>query len=234
VSTSHTGLVVDHLRAAYGKATVFEDVSFTLGRGEVIAIIGPNGTGKTTLLRALSGLVRDRFGLASLDGQDLLSLKPHQIARTGFAHVPEGRGTLSSLSVEENLRLGASSMRRAEVQTQLDSMYATFPVLKRLRHQMAGLLSGGEQQMMAVARGLMSRPKVLAIDEPSMGLAPVVIKDLVAMLHSATRTGVSVLLVEQNTALASQLAERVYVLANGRLSEHKSGEDPDLLSAFLA
>jgi branched-chain amino acid transport system ATP-binding protein len=223
-------LVVEGLNARYGQVHVLDDVALSVRAGEVVAVVGPNGAGKTTLLRTLSGLVRERSGSVRLNGAEIGGLRPHRIARAGLAHVPEGRGTLATLTVEENLLLGAQGRTH-----RLYEMYEAFPVLGRLRDNRAGLLSGGEQQMLVVARGLMGEPKLLAIDEPSMGLAPIMIRDLIETLRTAVATGVAVLLVEQNTALAAELADRVYVLVRGTVrAERPGGELPtDLLADYL-
>jgi branched-chain amino acid transport system ATP-binding protein len=228
-------LVVDGLNARYGQVHVLDDVGLSVRAGEVVAVVGPNGAGKTTLLRSLSGLVRQRSGSVRLNGVEIGSLRPHKIARAGLAHVPEGRGTLASLTVEENLLLGATGRSPRQAAARAEEMYDAFPVLGRLRGNRAGLLSGGEQQMLVVARGLMGEPKLLAIDEPSMGLAPIMIRGLIEMLRTAVATGVAVLLVEQNTALAAELADRVYVLVRGTVrAERAGGELPkDLLAEYL-
>jgi branched-chain amino acid transport system ATP-binding protein len=228
-------LVVEGLNARYGQVHVLDDVALDVRAGEVVAVVGPNGAGKTTLLRTLSGLVRERSGSVRLDGTEIGALRPHRIARAGLAHVPEGRGTLASLTVEENLLLGAQGRSPKQAAARAATMYDAFPVLGRLRANRAGLLSGGEQQMLVVARGLMGEPKLLAIDEPSMGLAPIMIRELIEMLRTAVATGVAVLLVEQNTALAAELADRVYVLVRGTVRAERAGGDlpADLLADYL-
>ena len=214
---------------------MLDDVALSVRAGEVVAVVGPNGAGKTTLLRTLSGLVRERSGSVRLNGTEIGALRPHRIARAGLAHVPEGRGTLGLADGR-----GEPAARRAGPLAQAGGrargeMYDAFPVLGRLRANRAGLLSGGEQQMLVVARGLMGEPKLLAIDEPSMGLAPIMIRDLIEMLRTAVATGVAVLLVEQNTALAAELADRVYVLVRGTVAPSAPGGElpTDLLADYL-
>ncbi|MEV5888469.1 ABC transporter ATP-binding protein [Nonomuraea fuscirosea] len=211
-------LVVADLVAGYGDARVLHGVSFTVREGEVCAILGPNGAGKTTLLRALSGVVRAR-GTVTLGGTTLAGRSPDTIARHGVAHVPEGRGTFMPLTVEENLRLGAYVRRGgAEVEEDLGRIYTYFPVLKSRLKQAAGSLSGGEQQMLALGRALMLRPRLLLLDEPSLGLAPLVTRELfriVQAINAEERT--TVVVVEQNAHLALGIAQQAHVLETGRI-----------------
>jgi branched-chain amino acid transport system ATP-binding protein len=200
-------------------------------------VVGPNGAGKTTLLRSISGLVRQRTGSIRIGDREAIRMRPHQVARAGFAHVPEGRGTIASMTVEENLLVAAKrSWSGRETAQRVDRMFEVFPLLQSLRPRQAGLLSGGEQQILAIARGLMSDPVILAIDEPSMGLAPVMINNVLHMLRAAVGTGVAILLIEQNAALAAQLADRIYVLVRGQVREEgeaSSLAQTDLLSTYL-
>ncbi|MFI6735959.1 ABC transporter ATP-binding protein [Nonomuraea sp. NPDC050451] len=211
-------LVVEELVAGYGDARVLHGVRLTVREGEVCAILGPNGAGKTTLLRALSGMIRTR-GRVSLDGVDLVGRSPDALARQGVAHVPEGRGTFMPLTVEENLRLGAFVRRdRAAVEADLERVHTYFPVLKTRLKQAAGSLSGGEQQMLAIGRALMLRPKLLLLDEPSLGLAPMVTRELfriVQAVNAEERT--TVVVVEQNAHLALGIAQQAHVLETGRI-----------------
>ncbi|MEO3802324.1 ABC transporter ATP-binding protein [Nonomuraea sp. B1E8] len=213
-----TDLVVEELTAGYGDARVLHGVSLTVGQGEICAILGPNGAGKTTLLRALSGMIRAR-GTVTLGGADLTGRSPDTLARQGIAHVPEGRGTFMPLTVEENLRLGAYVRRRgAGVEADLDRIHGYFPVLKTRLKQAAGSLSGGEQQMLAIGRALMSRPRLLLLDEPSLGLAPLVTRELfriVQAINAEERT--TVVVVEQNAHLALGIAQQAHVLETGRI-----------------
>ncbi|MEV1170607.1 ABC transporter ATP-binding protein [Nonomuraea sp. NPDC049784] len=211
-------LHVEDLVAGYGDVRVLHGVSLTVREGEICAILGPNGAGKTTLLRALSGMVKAR-GRVSLDGTDLAGRPPDALARQGVAHVPEGRGTFMPLTVEENLRLGAFVRRgRAAVEEDLERIHTYFPVLKTRLKQTAGSLSGGEQQMLAIGRALMLRPRLLLLDEPSLGLAPLVTRELfriVQAVNAEERT--TVVVVEQNAHLALGIAQQAHVLETGRI-----------------
>ncbi|MGW0802344.1 ABC transporter ATP-binding protein [Nonomuraea sp. NPDC002799] len=213
-----TELVVEDLVAGYGAARVLHGVSLTVREGEVCAILGPNGAGKTTLLRALSGMVKAR-GRIVLGGTGLAGRSPDAVARQGVAHVPEGRGTFMSLTVEENLRLGAFVRRGKDgVAADLDRIHGYFPVLKTRLKQTAGSLSGGEQQMLAIGRALMLRPRLLLLDEPSLGLAPLVTRELfriVQAINAEERT--TVVVVEQNAHLALGIAQQAHVLETGRI-----------------
>ncbi|MEV4833474.1 ABC transporter ATP-binding protein [Nonomuraea sp. NPDC049486] len=209
-------LVVSGLNAGYGGAQVLHDVSLTVGEGEICAILGPNGAGKTTLLRALSGMVKGRGGVR-LGDVELLGRSPDALARMGVAHVPEGRGTFMPLTVEENLRLGAYT-RRDRLEEDLDRIYGYFPALKPRLKQAAGSLSGGEQQMLALGRALMLRPRLLLLDEPSLGLAPLITRELfriVRTINEQERT--TVVVVEQNAHLALGIAQQAHVLETGRI-----------------
>jgi branched-chain amino acid transport system ATP-binding protein len=227
-------LTVTDLRAGYGGARVLHGVSLAVGQGEICAILGPNGAGKTTLLRAPSGMVRVR-GDVRLDGADLSGRSPDAIARQGVAHVPEGRGTFMPLTVEENLRLGAFVRRDrrglrgrrgdSAVDADLERVHTYFPVLKTRLKQVAGSLSGGEQQMLAIGRALMLRPRLLLLDEPSLGLAPMVTQELfriVRAVNEEERT--TVVVVEQNAHLALSIAQQAHVLESGRIVLSGSAE----------
>jgi branched-chain amino acid transport system ATP-binding protein len=211
-------LSVRNLAAGYGETRVLHGLSFELAEGGITAILGANGAGKTTTLRALCGLVRPR-GEIYFSGKRIDGLATEDIVRRGVAHVPDGRGTFSHLTAEENLRLGAYLRRdRAEVARDFDHMYTMFPRLKERREQQAGTLSGGEQQMLAIARALMLRPKLLLLDEPSFGLAPLVVQEIYRVLRAINaRDRVSMLLVEQNATLALDLADQAYLLETGRV-----------------
>ncbi|SEG98106.1 branched-chain amino acid transport system ATP-binding protein [Nonomuraea solani] len=213
-----TDLVVEDLVAGYGDARVLHGVRLSVGQGEICAILGPNGAGKTTLLRALCGMVKAR-GKVTLGGTELAGRSPDAVARLGVAHVPEGRGTFMPLTVEENLRLGAFVRRgRAAVEADLGRIYTYFPVLKTRLRQAAGSLSGGEQQMLAIGRALMLRPRLLLLDEPSLGLAPLVTRELfriVQAINAEERT--TVVVVEQNAHLALGIAQQAHVLETGRI-----------------
>jgi branched-chain amino acid transport system ATP-binding protein len=210
-------LEVEGLEAGYGPVTVLRDVSFAVEEGRVETILGPNGAGKTTTLRALSGMVRRR-GRLVFDGRDLARAAPDRVARRGIAHVPEGRGTFTDLTVEENLRVGAYPRRDRQVGDDIERWLKRFPALAERRTQRAGSLSGGEQQMLAVARALMLRPRLILLDEPSLGLAPLVTRDLFSILEGIARDeGVTLLIVEQNANLVLRFADHAHVLEAGRV-----------------
>ena len=214
-----TLLEVESLYASYGQVGVLQGIDFSVERGQKVAMLGPNGAGKTTVLRALSGMVRTS-GRADFDGDSLLRRPTADIARRGVAHVPEGRGTFASLSVTENLKLGAYARRDgAGVREDLERCYGWFPRMSERERQPAGSLSGGEQQMLAVARALMSRPRLLMLDEPSLGLAPIVTRELFGVLGEiCAEQDMTVLLVEQNARLALDFADHAYVLESGRIA----------------
>ncbi len=211
-------LVAHDVRASYGPVAALHGVGFTITTGEIVVILGANGAGKTTTMRAISGTVATK-GSIRLAGTELVGRHPEQVTRLGVAHVPQGRGTFPELSVADNLEAGAYIRRdRAGVQADIDRWCETFPVLGQRRNQPAGQLSGGEQQMLAVARALMSRPKVLLLDEPSLGLAPLVIRSLFDRLAQMNRDeGTTMLIVEQNANLALGIAHRGYVLEAGEI-----------------
>jgi branched-chain amino acid transport system ATP-binding protein len=219
-------LEVDNLGAFYGPTQALHGLTFALEEGGITTLLGANGAGKTTTLRAISGLVKTtgkvRFAGERIDGR-----KAEDIARRGIAHVPDGRGTFAEFSVEENLRLGAYTRRdRANLATDFDVVYGYFPKLKERRRQQAGTLSGGEQQMLAISRGLMMRPKLFLLDEPSFGLAPLVVQEIFSIMRTLNRQQkVSMLLVEQNANLALDLADRAYLLETGRVVLSGSAAD---------
>jgi len=210
---------VEGLYASYGPVRVLEGIDFSIEHGRRMALLGPNGAGKTTVLRALSGMVKTS-GKVEFDGQSLAGVGTADIARRGVAHVPEGRGTLGPLTVEENLRLGAYVRRDgAAVKEDLARCYGWFPRLEERRRQAAGSLSGGEQQMLAMGRALMLRPRLLMLDEPSLGLAPILTRELFKVLGQiCDEQGMTVLLVEQNASLALDFADHAYVLESGRIA----------------
>jgi branched-chain amino acid transport system ATP-binding protein len=210
-------LEVADLRATYGQGHVLHGISLAVDEGQIVSVLGPNGAGKTTTLRAVSGTVATT-GRVMLDGRDIRGWSPDKIARQGIAHVPEGRGTFTELTVEENLRVGAYT-RKNGVREDMARCYEWFPRLGERRTQHAGSLSGGEQQMLAVSRALMLRPRLLLLDEPSLGLAPLLTRELFAMLEGITRDeGITVLIVEQNANLVLKFADYAYVLESGRIA----------------
>jgi branched-chain amino acid transport system ATP-binding protein len=231
-------LEVEGLEAGYGDLTVLRDISFTVNEGQVVTILGPNGAGKSTTLRALSGMVR-RSGRIDFDGEDISGASPDKIAREGIAHVPEGRGTFTGFTVEENLRVGAFPRRNGdEVREDIDRMLEHFPVLQDRRAQPAGNLSGGEQQMLAVARALMLRPRLMLLDEPSLGLAPKITRELFTILQGIVRDeGVTLLVVEQNANLVLRFADYAYVLEAGSIATSgdadKLAGDDSIRKAYL-
>ncbi len=223
-------LALDHVSSGYGDVRVLDDVSLEVHAGELVTILGANGAGKTTMLLTISRLVDASAGAIVLDGEDITRASSARVVERGLAHVPEGRRLWPEMSVEENLMLGAYTPRaRAGLGAELDRVFTLFPRIKERRRQTAGTLSGGEQQMVAIARGLMSRPTVLMLDEPSLGLAPVVMGELFAAVQTIQGSGVAVVLVEQNVKQALELATRGYVLEGGRITA--SGSRDELLGS---
>ncbi|MBN8941318.1 MAG: ABC transporter ATP-binding protein [Rhizobiales bacterium] len=234
-----TRLTVETMTAGYGDVTVLTGVSFTVGAPGITAVIGSNGAGKTTLLRAMSGLIRPSSGSVTLDGQNLAGLAPDGFVAAGIAHVPEGRRLFAGMTVEDNLLMGAFSRRvpAAALQRDLDAIYAVFPRLGERRKQDAVSMSGGEQQMCAIGRGLMAKPKVMLIDELSLGLAPVAVDVLVAALKTVAADGLGLLVVEQDVAVAFDLASSIVVLDRGRVTRTGTSTeiaaDPAVRAAYL-
>ncbi len=213
-----TLLRVENLRVAYGKIQALWGVSFEVRQGEVVALVGANGAGKSTTLKTLSGLLRPSAGAAVLGESRLERCAPAEVVALGLVHVPEGRKLFPQMTVFENLLLGSYvPTARARRRERLDEVFATFPRLRERRRQLAGTLSGGEQQMLAIGRGLMAGPRLLMLDEPSLGLAPILVEEMFEVVREINRRGVTVLLVEQNTEHALQLAHRGYVLESGRV-----------------
>jgi branched-chain amino acid transport system ATP-binding protein len=212
-------LRIDDLTVRYGAIEALSGVSLDVREGEVVTLIGANGAGKSTLLMTVSGLLRAARGAIVFAGQDITRAAPHRVVRMGVAHVPEGRRIFSDLSVEDNLELGAYARSSArEVREDRDRVYGLFPQLARMRGRRAGTLSGGEQQMLSIGRGLMARPRLLLLDEPSLGLAPVLVIEIFKALQEINREGATILLVEQNAHMALRIAHRGYVLESGRLA----------------
>jgi branched-chain amino acid transport system ATP-binding protein len=218
-------LSVTDLSAGYGPVNVLTGISLTVEPGEIVVMLGANGAGKTTTMRAISGMI-PRSGQVLLDGVSIVRSTPDAIVRAGVAQVPQGRGTFPELSVEDNMRAGAYIRRDAEVASDLERWFEVFPRLLERRTQRAGSLSGGEQQMLAIARALMSRPRLLLCDEPSLGLAPLITQELFSVIAELNRDmGLAVLLVEQNANLAMRIASRVYLIETGRIVTSGSAEE---------
>jgi branched-chain amino acid transport system ATP-binding protein len=212
-------LAVENLRVDYGPVRAVHGVNLEVAPGEVVALLGANGAGKSTILRTISGLLRPRAGAIRLGGRPIHRLPPARIVKLGIAHSPEGRRVFGSLTVAENLRLGATSRTdRTRVAEDRERMYALFPILRERMHQIAGTLSGGEQQMLALARALMAGPRLLLLDEPSLGIAPLIVRSIFQTLGELKQQGVTMLLVEQNINVALELADRAYVLRTGEVS----------------
>lgn len=220
-----TLLNVADLTAGYGPINVLANISLTVGKGEIVVILGANGAGKTTTMRAICGMIA-RSGTVEFEGTNITKSSPDSIVRAGIAQVPQGRGTFPELSVADNMRAGAFVRKDKEVESDVERWFEVFPRLKERRTQRAGSLSGGEQQMLAIARALMCRPTLLLCDEPSLGLAPLITQELFAVIERLNRDdGLSVLLVEQNANLAMKIANRVYLLETGRIVASGSSEE---------
>jgi branched-chain amino acid transport system ATP-binding protein len=210
-------LTVEGLRAGYGKVEVLHDVGLAVAPGTIVALIGANGAGKTTLLKTISGLIRPAGGTIAFEGRDIARRPAHKIVALGISQVPEGRAILRRMSVLENLRMGAYVRSDSEVESDIAAAMARFPVLAERRHQPAGTLSGGEQQMLAIARALVARPRLLLMDEPSLGLAPKLVTGIFHTLRQLREEGKTILLVEQNARQALQVADHAYVMERGRI-----------------
>jgi branched-chain amino acid transport system ATP-binding protein len=231
-------LAIEGLQVAYGGIRAVKGIDLAVEPGELVCLIGANGAGKTTTLRAITGLVRAAAGAVRYDGADISRLKPHQIARRGLALVPEGRGVFAQLTIEENLAMGAYARNdKAGIASDVERAFSLFPRLKERRAQTAGTLSGGEQQMLAIARAMMSRPRLLLLDEPSMGLAPLMVEKIFDVIRAIAAEGVTLLLVEQNARLALEVSHRGYVLESGLVTLSGEGRtllhDPRIREAYL-
>ena len=236
--TSDVILKLEGIASAYGKIDAVKGIDLEVTRGHVVTLLGANGAGKTTTLKTISGLVRAKAGRVLFEGQDITTMPPHMIARAGVVHVPEGRHVLRGLSVRENLELGAFTVKDAGVRKQrLEEVFEQFPILKKRANSDGTLLSGGEQQMLAIGRALMHGPKILLLDEPSMGLAPKLVLETMKIVKRLNEAGTTILLVEQNARLALKLAHFGYVLESGviRLKGEASQlrADPSIVQAYL-
>lgn len=231
-------LEVKDLEVYYGVIQAIKGVSFHVEKGEVIALIGANGAGKTTILHTITGLLSPKKGSVIFQGKDITKIPAHRIVSMGMAHVPEGRRVFAELSVYENLKMGAYTRTdKAEIEESLKNVYKRFPRLEERKNQMAGTLSGGEQQMLAMGRALMSKPSIILMDEPSMGLSPILVNEIFDIIRSVSESGTTVLLVEQNAKKALSIADRAYVLETGNITLEGNAkdllEDDSIKKAYL-
>jgi branched-chain amino acid transport system ATP-binding protein len=235
-------LSISNLHAAYGKVEVLHGISLEVPKGKLVTLIGSNGAGKTTTMRAISGMIKPKGGKVTLDGKDITGADSHKIARAGLAHSPEGRRVFASMTVTDNLLLGAfprftRARPKGDIKHDLEKALELFPRLKERQGQLAGTLSGGEQQMLAMARAVMLNPEVILLDEPSMGLAPILVEEVFRIIQRLKSEGVTMLLVEQFAAAALNVADYGYVLENGSISVHGPAEslktDPKVIAAYL-
>jgi len=218
-------LTIEKLQVAYGKVQALWDVTFAVPDGEIVALVGANGAGKTTLLKTVSGLLRRQSGSITYDGKHIEEASPPEIVKHGVVQVPEGRKLFPEMTVIDNLLMGAYTIPQSERPQRLDRVFSVFPVLKERQKQIAGTLSGGEQQMVAIGRGMMAGPKLLMLDEPSLGLAPILVEEVFRVITEINRLGVTVLLVEQNTQHALTLAHKGFVMELGRIALSGSGNE---------
>ena len=230
-------LEVDHINVYYGAIHAVKDISFHVDEGEVVTLIGANGAGKSTILKTVSGLLHSRTGAVTFLEKKLSGVPAHKIVAMGLAQVPEGRQVFLQMTVEDNLEMGAYTRPNGEVAGSIEQVYAQFPRLKERRKQIAGTLSGGEQQMLAMGRALMSKPRLMMLDEPSMGLAPILVEQIFEIIQDLHRSGTTILLVEQNAQMALSVADRGYVLETGRIVKTAPArdllEDEDVKRAYL-
>ena len=218
-------LKVENINVYYGAIHAVKDISFEVNEGEVVTLIGANGAGKSTILKTISGLLRSKTGFIEFMGEKIGAVAPHKIVNRGLAHVPEGRRVFTRMSVEENLEMGGYTRPNGELSDSIALVYEQFPRLKERRKQVAGTLSGGEQQMLAMGRGLMSNPKLLMLDEPSMGLAPILVEQIFEIIKRLHQAGTTILLVEQNARMALSVADRGYVLETGKIVATGTGDE---------
>ena len=230
-------LAVNDIHDYYGSIHAVKGVSLEVNEGEIVTLIGANGAGKSTVLNTISGLLHPRGGSVTFMGQDLKGVPPHKLVARGMAQVPEGRRIFLQMTVEENLQMGAYTRSGAGIDQDLEKVYTHFPRLMERRRQIAGTLSGGEQQMLAMGRALMSRPKLLMLDEPSMGLAPILVEQIFEIIRTLHKAGTTILLVEQNAQAALSIADRGYVLETGRIVTSGTGQEllasPEIKRAYL-
>ena len=217
-------LKVDNINVYYGKIHAIKDVSFEVKKGEIVSLIGANGAGKSTTLKTISGLLRSRTGSVTFCGEDISKTEAYKLVSKGLAHVPEGRRIFLQMTVQENLEMGAYTST-GDIEKDLADVYARFPRLEERKNQVAGTLSGGEQQMLAMGRAMMSHPELLILDEPSMGLAPILVQQIFDLIKELHRRGTTILLVEQNAEMALSIADRAYVLESGRVVLSGTGEE---------
>ena len=220
-----TVLKCENLHVYYGSIHAIKGVSFEVGEGEIVTLIGANGAGKSTTLNTVGGLLRPRDGIVEFEGKSILGVAPHKVVSEGMALCPEGRRVFAQLSVKENLEMGAYTRPASEIPETLEKVYEHFPRLKERQAQMAGTLSGGEQQMLAMGRALMSKPRLMMLDEPSMGLAPILVDQIFEIIKALNKAGTTILLVEQNAQMALSIADRAYVLETGRIVNTGTGKD---------
>ena len=218
-------LEVQNINVYYGNIHAIRDISFSVEKGEIVTLIGANGAGKSTILKSISGLLRSKTGDILFDGKSIKNTAPHKIVAQGLAHVPEGRRIFLQMSVEENLDMGAFTAPSTAFEDSIANVYERFPRLKERRRQIAGTLSGGEQQMLAMGRALMSHPRLMMLDEPSMGLAPILVEQIFDIIQELNRAGTTILLVEQNAQMALSVANRGYVLETGQIVLHAPASD---------
>lgn len=231
-------LNVENLQVYYGAIHALKGVSFHLKKGEIVALIGANGAGKSTVLNTISGILRAQAGSVCFEGQELQQVPPQEIVRKGVIQVPEGRKVFSRMTVAENLEMGAYTQSdRTTIERDLEAVFERFSRLRERRSQLGGTLSGGEQQMLAIGRGLMAHPKLLLLDEPSMGLSPILVEQIFDIIQDINQQGTSILLVEQNAQMALAIANRAYVLETGKIVMQGTGdellEDPSVIKAYL-
>ncbi|SHN69380.1 ABC transporter ATP-binding protein [Desulfitobacterium chlororespirans] len=230
-------LKVDNINVFYGAIHAIKGISLEVNEGEIVTLIGANGAGKSTVLKTISGLLRTKTGGINFLGKDITSTVPHKIVERGLAHVPEGRRIFLQMTVQENLEMGAYTRPSGDIEAELEKVYVLFPRLLERRKQVAGTLSGGEQQMLAIGRALMSKPKLLMLDEPSMGLAPILVEQIFTIIQEMNKAGTTVLLVEQNAQMALSIADRAYVLETGSISISGTGrelaESDEIRKAYL-